>query len=451
MSNTRQFTSRSQWIELLVDSIATTKKANEVIRIGVVGALGTYDLGDEAMLMALKGELDASRDGLEFVAFSVSPSYTRRVASVDCVPSPHLFYEPRKRLAHFIVALLDLFEEKISSWIGRLLRPGRELSVWQGGWIKRAFILWQWRRPNRLIRHPSPSRAKSRYGFWDTTAEHVSGLDALLYLGGGYINSWNIKADTFWYLLISRIASARGVPVFASSLNLGPFNRFDRRVVYNTLSSFRLVGVRDARESLEHCRRIAQGHPSFSYEVSGDDATSLPIEATDRTRAILAQNVPFLALHVHRWRLPNSMWNAFAQRIASVINQWTEQSGHHVMMLSMTTLDPADPDRRALEDIARRIQRSERIIWPPERLVPGEIKHLFVSAAESLVTRHHSLVFAGGTQRPAVAVAYDRYYEMKLTGIRDLQFPHVTVTRSSDLNESAVIAALSHYEYASGK
>jgi len=407
---------RLQWLDRVRELIDCEVKAKpgEPMRIGILGALGTGDVGDEAMLIALLGELRKLESDSEFAVFSLNPKLTESYTGISCLPMAHAWNSRRKNPIAILTNAAFWLESKFSALVPIRFRRSE---VNRGQWTARFVYLGLLKRARRLAAEFNRTGHLGGNSILRKHISDISSVDVLIYLGGGYINSWHVKAQSYLYLISSVVAVELGIPVIGTGLNLGPFNTFDLNHISPILKKFSLIGVRDEQQSIQALKEMGIYSESKHY-FSSDDATNLPPKFDQALSQWADQASPYISLHVHYWRLSECDWQHFSRKIATVIESIISKADINIVMLPMIFgHNTAAFDARALTDIADQCAHSDRILMAPEHLTPQNLRYLYGRASRALVCRHHSMVFSLAADVPTTALAYDEYYQQKLFGI----------------------------------
>lgn len=439
------FLAREQWLDRLGAWLERNARpvAERPLRVGILGALGTGDVGDEAMLVSLREEIKAIRADTSFTVFSIHPETTTGYTGIPCRPTAHAWYAPRRNVLAAVAAVADRIEAGLTAAVPAL-RGRAEID--RGQWMLRLAFLAVLARARRLARRLDARGTLNGEGALAAHVRDVRELDLLIYLGGGYLNSWHVKADTYLYLLSAVVATELGIPVAGSGMNLGPFNEFDARRVGEILRDFSLVGLRDRRESVQALESMGLC-TADRHGYSGDDAIRLAPEASPELERWAAEHTPYIALHAHYWRLSPADWRQFSAKLAKAVDAVVERSGLPVVMLPMT-FGPSHElfDVRALRDIAGQCVNSDRIVSPPGELTSGQLRYLYGLASSAIVCRHHAMVFSLAAGVPTTALYFDRYYRQKILGVSepfgDLCAPLDATTCSAQDIEQSVLRRL---------
>jgi polysaccharide pyruvyl transferase WcaK-like protein len=407
---------RLQWLDRLrefLDSEVVAKPGHPK-RIGILGALGTGDVGDEAMLIALLGELRNLDSDFEFAVFSLNPGLTESYTGISCLPTAHEWNSRRKNPVAFLTSAAFWLENKISALVPVRFRRNE---VDRGQWIARLVYLGLLKRARKLsVRFDGTGRPGGN-SILHKHIQDVSSVDVLIYLGGGYINSWHVKAQSYLYPVSSAVAVELGIPVIGTGMNLGPFNTFDSNQISPILKQFALIGLRDEQQSIQALKKMGIYSETKHY-FSSDDATNLRPKSDLELSKWADQASPYISLHVHYWRLSESDWLDFSRKIATVVDSIISKAEMNVVMLPMIFGPKAGAfDARALRDVADQCSHSDRILMAPQNLSSQYLRYLYGRASCALVCRHHSMVFSLAADVPTTALAYDDYYRQKLFGI----------------------------------
>jgi polysaccharide pyruvyl transferase WcaK-like protein len=407
---------RLQWLDRLREFIDSEVKAKpgDAKRIGILGALGTGDVGDEAMLIALLGELRDLDSDFEFAVFSLNPELTECYTGIPCLPTAHAWNSRRRNPIAVLTSAAFWLEGKFSALVPVRFRRDE---VDRGQWVARLVYLGLLKRARKLAARFNRTGLLGGSGILREHISDISSVDVLIYLGGGYINSWHVKAQSYLYLISSAVAVELDIPVMGTGMNLGPFNTFDSNHISPILKRFSLIGIRDEQQSIRALKDMGIYCETAHY-FSSDDATNLCPQSNPTLLEWADQFSPYIALHVHYWRLSDRDWQNFSRKIAAVADSIISKAGINIVMIPMI-FGPKAPafDARALKDVADQCKHSNRILMAPENLTPQNLRYLYGRASCALVCRHHSMVFSLAADVPTTALAYDEYYRQKLFGI----------------------------------
>lgn len=410
-SNIGGMEARRLWVERLSSSLAQLHPKSGRLRVGIVGALGSGDVGDEAMLVSLVEELKARLFGVEFLAFSVNPGLTYAYTSIPTVGLLSTYLSPTSDLRYLLARLAGGLEERVERI---LLRRINIEEVDRGQRIRRFFLE---SRSKKILRR-CLDMGESDMSKVHPHAKDVAGLDALVVLGGAYLNSWNVKSGIYEYLLPARVAALYKVPVFGGGLNLGPYNRSDAAFIKGVLSNFELIGCRDNAESIRALRDLGIFDDS-KHLYSCDDAISLVPEYTSEVDRFIDFNSPYIAFNVHYWKLDSEKWELFSRQLAQVLAGLVARYKCKIVPISMAFSDARKGlDDAAIHDVLRVADLPSGTVVHPEGVMSiGKIKGLYAKARITIATRHHPMVLSVSSGVPTLSIAFDDYYRMKLEGV----------------------------------
>lgn len=432
---------RTEWIKCLTGHFKEIQKKlkDRPIRVGISGALGSSDVGDEAMLIALLAELRLWNPRITVVIFSKNPRMTTQYTGLNCLPDLQYWaYHAHQSLPR-LIRLSDMMESKLVVLSRRIVRI-RETLI--GGFALRVASMLLGCAMKILIILSSPRRLSGCNGVLREHIKNLASLDAFVLLGGGYLNSWQTKGRGWLWLISADIAHSFGVPLFGSGLNLGPFNAIDLRRTSRTLRDFKLIGLRDRRESIHSLRDMGIYNERI-HRYSGDDATNLPcVDLPPGSLELsIVQHAPYIAVHAHKWLMDRSAVARLQRIFADVIDMLTEKTTDNIALIPMTFGD-RKTDQEVLDGIKSSCKRQDRVFLIKDALRPGQLKLLFANARCSLVTRHHAMVFSVSSGIPSVAVVFDSYYRAKLHGVAEEYSSLCTLLPFETLTSAAVCSAL---------
>ena len=388
---------------------------NNEKKIGIVGALGTGDLGDEAMLVALQKELRFSNYKTELICFTTDPKVTYIHTGVKSYPLLDSV------LRNNVFSMLFRNLGKIENYIFIILKKFKLIDETNNGeFIMRFFYLtftyiWYYvaKSPLRFL----VSRGIHHH------INNIEKCDLIIYQGGAYINSWNIKSRIYMYLFPAFIASRKNIPVISSGLNIGPFNYVDKIFVKKYIKRFSFLGVRDRSNSYDAIREIL---PSKVNDVifTNDDAITLKPVASSLSASVSCLNLQrerYVALNVHYWMLDPDRWLLAKTLFVKALKNLVNEHGMRVVAIPMIFSDHEEAfDIAAIREIIDEAQiPQEKVTIPNLPLSIDDTVALYSNASVTLGSRHHSMVLSVANATPTIAVVYDEYYYMKHKGVSD--------------------------------
>lgn len=384
----------------------------EGLRVGFVGALGSGDAGDEAMLVAQLDRIKQIRADFQPVIFSMNAKNTASYLECICQETLHHYVYRSNRVYRLLLGMGFIFDQVVGTMLNRGLRIGRVCCY---GWVSRVLVL------ARLVPVILFAGGGRLFCLLNMVARanvnSIARLDCLINIGGGYYNSWHVNERFYPYWAMLKIARKMGVPIIVSGLNIGPLNPFDRWILGGVLRQAELVGVRDRNESFEELRQMGVEENRCYY--SSDDAWTLPAYVVSRDEKRMAKfenEGKYVVLNVHRWRASGVTVRRVVEECAHVSNYLISRYGMRVAFISMC-YHPSDSDGALARRVAARCGVSAKVHVFPCGLQPQTLKHIVARSVLCITTRHHPFVFAISSGVPAVAISYDRYYNQKFAGV----------------------------------
>ena len=288
---------------LKVEEILDFSNKNKTERkIGIVGALGTRDLGEEANLLALQKELRFSSHKIELICVTKDP----KIASIHTGVKSYPLLDGILRNNIFSVLFRNF--GKLESYLFVIPRKIRFINETNNGvFFMRLFYLtftyiWNYVSKSPLRRLVSSS-----------IRQHIRNMeecDLIIYQDGAYINSWNIKSRIYMYLFPAFVASRSSIPVISSGLNIRPFNTVDKICVKKYFSLFKFLGVRDRTASYNTIREILPSKLNYII-FKNNDAITVQTEQSKLPDNYIGANIKphrYFALNAHYWMIHPDKW-----------------------------------------------------------------------------------------------------------------------------------------------
>jgi len=384
------------------------------LHIGIIGALGCNDVGDEAMLLSMMEQYRGWFPEAKVTVFSTRPEVTDQYINIQSQPTLQRAFYSRHRPISIFFAGIDLIEQMIFKIVRRIIKLPE---TWCNGWVLRGYFLL---RGIYTILQAKRVASDKPVFLSATCRKHIhelQNIDVLIFLGGGYINSWHVKARTYPFLVTALIARALGKCVIGSGLNLGPFNAIDRWVVEKIFRRMDLIGLRDFSESLHELQKMQVDMKRVHF--SSDDAMQLQasILGDEALEKLIIRSQPYLSVQAHAWTLDTSNQNNLIGLFSQAIDNFIMRFDMNVIMVSMVYGQGANSDRNTLEKIRSKCSYHDRITVIDKNLLPQQLKYVFSNANLTICTRHHPLVFSLSSGVPTIALSFDPYYRMKLEGV----------------------------------
>ncbi len=386
----------------------------KVIRVGIIGALGCGDIGDEAMLVAMVEKLKTWHTEMKCTVFSVNPKLTKSYVNVDCVPTLHYNERIGDISLHLIVHLLARMEDIIVKLVGNIFGGAQSYkirAIWQ------LFFLLQKKYLIACIKNYKKSGTISSF-FWNDHLRNLSNIDVLIVIGGGYFNSWHWGSLMHPFLTTIELMTLLSKPVIISGINLGPLNEKDRTLIKETFKKVQLIGLRDWRESVQELKKIGLFDKTKVF-FSTDDAFSLKpdLEENEKLKRLLTKHKKFVFVQTHPFLLTHNQSNILVDRLSEVIDELVKKNDIHLIMCPFLFGRRTSADLRTLRKIFAKLKFKNQVTLLKYTFSPRQLKYIVSKATCTICTRLHPFVFSLSTGVPAAAVALDEYYQMKLNGV----------------------------------
>lgn len=384
------------------------------VRIGLLGALGHYDIGDESMCWAVRTFLLSFLPDADLRVFSADPEATTGYLGVPTVPTLYARVMQRGRITDRLLVAA----ERAGSYFARRQRRRMEGRPRSG--LVRMLMIRRLVRFEQQVRAFCDRRARRLRPEWRSHLDDLSGLDAVILLGGGYLNSWHVSPRHLYsWLMTYRALELLGIPILSGSLNLGPLDAIDRTWVARALAGFEVIGLRDWRESLaelsrmEDCRRVRVLYSSdHAMRLASDPLGDRGLEDLVRTRQ------PYLIVQMHPWLLEADAQQRLVSLVADALDRLVASRTVNLCMTSFLFAPvPLNRDAIMLARVRDCLKHRDAAFDAPRDLRPPQMKYLLAHGAGVVCTRHHPFVFALGAGVRSLAICYDRYYAMKLEGV----------------------------------
>ncbi|MBE3128286.1 MAG: polysaccharide pyruvyl transferase family protein [Actinobacteria bacterium] len=413
---------RRNWEEILYRKLMQYVSSPSEFHIGIIGALGSNDVGDEAMLCAMMDTFKNWWSSARITVFSNRPEVTNTYLGISSKSTLYRVLNNRKSLLSWFLHSINKLEDVLITNFLKSALKLKETSC--SGWFFRVCYMIL----SLYVYFVAKQIAKGRKIFFkNLITEHLEALkdlDVLVFLGGGYLNSWHVKANIYPYILSAKCAIIFSKPIFATGLNLGPFNRFDKLQIGKIIKEFELIGVRDSNESFKILSDLKVEKNKFYF--SSDDAITLKSSSlnNEELEDFVRTKYPYLNVQIHLWRLKNKQAEYLMYSVAKAIDSVIKELDLNVVMIPMQFGKEPVKDRVTMENIRQMCHFKNKIIMAPKYLRPEQLKFIFSYGQATLCTRHHSMVFSLGEGVPMCVIELDEYYRMKLFGIAQ-EFPNI--------------------------
>lgn len=252
---------------------------------------------------------------------------------------------------------------------------------------------------------------------WYDAIEHT---DLIVVSGaGGITDEFAVHGIYSWYA-IAQYGKRRGKDVAFVGQGVGPIsNRVARRAAGQMLSAASLVTTRDSESAevvtdLGYALTVA-ATPDWALVRANNESE---IAEANALREELLSGSEYAAVSIHAWRAARrtdlkTMRSHFRQIVSAFVGD-----GLKVLGVSNATGIRAGDDRIFMGALRDSLPASLRphVHILNERVSPGVARSLYGDAKALVATRYHPIVFALSEGTPVLGLAYDRYYEQKISG-----------------------------------
>ena len=346
------------------------------MRVVVVGDLayrGRYHLGDEAMSEVALHELTAR--GAEVAFIAGDPEVCSEFYGVPSVARFGFASKPTR----------EAKERHLEEIVAAVAAPGSAASG------------------------PAPAGTEA-------TLDALRRADAVLIAGGGNLNSIGVH-HVYERVAVKRVAERLGLPLVVTSQTVGPHLRERERALTTEIAEYAAVfGVRE-RSSAALLRSICGEAARIVHTL--DDAILLEPAPVRRGDLGLPERyaVGSFTFHAHTTGLDE---DDYYREIAGILDGLVARLDIDVVLLPhMSTFEVPNPlgpaDDQFGHDRIARFSRSGRVRALP--LLPArELLTVTRSAAFSVSTRYHPLVFGAALGVPAVGIVTSYYSAVRMRG-----------------------------------
>lgn len=389
--------------------------------VGLFGPVGSYDVGDPALLA---GNLELLLPRADVRVFSYDTGRTEDVLRCMGYGDVPVMPDAGPLFGTDGLWLLNQLAYR------QRARPGtlRERILFGGE-------AWACRRRARRIARATGLAAGDETGgaagdetggaagddaTYGSFAERLAACDVVVGIGGAYLNSyWGTRI--FWFEAAYALCRRLGIPYCLTGQNFGPFRAEQRRGLAELFAGAALITSRDDGGSARELAGL--GVPEERVETQADSALFLTPDH-DGARALrqrigLDDDARYVVVNLHPWFYES----AAASEQAAVVDfcrELIEDLGLSVVFLPMEYR--TDLDFRCGLRLRESLGQIDGFHLAPTDeffLTPQAVKGLVAGSAFVLTTRLHPMIFAMGEGRPFLALScpqFDRLYDRKLGG-----------------------------------
>ncbi|HBI72886.1 MAG TPA: hypothetical protein DDY59_06835 [Lachnospiraceae bacterium] len=383
--------------------------------IGLFGAIGYDDMGDDALLLS---NLEAfEQKGYNIVIFSNNTSRTKNLLiSNGFLTDSSISNKTRivKNLNYYIKShqlymVVDII-------VNRLLKSSYDI-------VRTVNYYYV---ANKICKElDRKDMSNSQYLEYITNIKECS---LILFIGGGYMNKyWGYHIYQFINAL--SIADKLGIPCVASGQTFGPFDYLQKSIVKKNIFKLKSIQTRDINRSKK--RLLELGYHDDKITEGPDDAIFFS-RNEDYVNRYNAQFIVIINLgsFISYAKLPlETMYTILAQFFDYLV----ENRNAIILNISMTTREQ-DIDRG--ESIQSKMKYKEKFRYIALFTDLKTIKAIISSSNLVVSSRLHPIVFAISEKRPFIGISSDgEYYDSKLMGISEIYNyrPENHIIRADDL------------------
>lgn len=374
--------------------------------IGIFGAIGRDDMGDDALLLSNVDSLIKHNYKVIIFTYNISKTINLLISN-NLLPTngisknikivKALDYFDRKNFIEYVGTVIDTFLEKIFK---------KRLNILQT--IYKGFIHY------KLILNIKGYLPVNQY--LREYLNNIKECSLLLFIGGGYMNKY--WGQMIYQFIISlSIGKEFNIPCIASGQTFGPFDAIQKKIVKKHIKKLDYISTRDINISKQ--RLIELGYDQNKIVEGPDDAIFLTndIKAENYTLQynkhfiVVANFGLFLKYSKHSLEYLHTI---FAQFFDYII----ESKNGIILNISMTTSGYDITQGLAIQN---KMKYKDKIRFVPLYTDLKKIKSIIGSSNLVLSSRLHPIVFAISEKKPFVGISSGgEYYDSKLKGISEI-------------------------------
>lgn len=380
-----------------------------VKKLGIVGPIGSYDIGDWALLQS---NIDYFKDYFEFILFTYDVEKTRII--VDLL-----------NLNKVEIVDISNYYKIYSISVPIIAKP--IISIFN-------YFIYKYK-----IHSNNPLCKK------------MSEIDKLLVIGGSYFNNiWNVRYFPICFCIdIARMLNKK---VIISGINVGPFSFFDMLFLRKIFHKVDIINLRSnfppEMADLENVNIKID-----DKNIMGDNATFLKVRVDQELTKKLScgDNYVVLCLSCPIYNVDDV--NGFFLELKKFLITIIER-GYKILYIPMH-YDLSSDYSIGLK-IKREVNSNNFILLDPRIYYdPKVIKFLIINSKIVISSVLHPIVFSVGEKKPFISIIYSgKYgdvYERKILGLMGvfniLKSNSEAIIYANDLNSSQLRYLFEKYVY----
>ena len=374
--------------------------------IGIFGAIGRDDMGDDALLLSNVDSLIKHNYKVIIFTYNISKTINLLISN-NLLPTngisenikivKALDYFDRKKIIEYIDTIIDTFLEKIFK---------KRLNILQT--IYKGFIHY------KLILNINGYLPINQY--LREYLNIIKECSLLLFIGGGYMNKyWG--QGIYQFIISLSIGKEFNIPCIASGQTFGPLDAIQKKIVKKHIKKLDYISTRDINRSKQ--RLIELEYDQNKIVEGPDDAIFLTndIKAENHTPQynkhfiVVANFGLFLKYSKYPLEYLHTILAQFFDYIA-------ESKNGIILNISMTT---GSQDITQGLSIQNKMKYKDRFHFVPLYTELREIKSIIGSSNLVVSSRLHPVVFAISEKKPFIGISSGgEYYDSKLKGISEI-------------------------------
>lgn len=371
-------------------------------KIGILGAIGYDDFGDDALLLCNIEEL-LKRD-YNIVVFSNNiPKTTNLLISHGFLPLNAC--SDRVEIVNDLNAYVN--QKNWLRYLNILINFGNDEIIT----IYYQFLHYKLCRSQNTNSSSDPAL----FNF----IKNVKKCSLILNMGGGYMNYYH-RSKIYSYIVAQSLAYNMGKKVIAYGQTFGPLSKIQKYLIKRHIQKIHHITVRDKNRSKP--RLIELGFPEHRISEGPDDAIFLDYQNKDElTRDFLEQfDGKFIVITNFGMFLQYSKksMEEIYQILAIFFDFLIEKQNAVILNISMTS---SGIDVKQGLSIQQKMKNKKFFFHLPLYTNVNTIKLLISQSDLILSSRLHPIVFAISEKKPYIGISSGgEYYDSKLVGITEI-------------------------------
>lgn len=365
--------------------------------IGILGAIGYDDYGDDALLLCNIEEL--LKRNYNVIIFSYNPAITINLLISNGFLQFNAFSEHIK-----VVTDLNSYVNNIK-WLNIF----NFIFNFRIDMVKTVYYQYlMWKLPRLAHSFQSDNLALSEY------LKNVQKCSCILNIGGGYLNRYH-RTNIYSHILTHSIAVKMGKKTVAYGQTIGPFNKLQILLIKKHIKKIHHISVRDIGRS--KLRLIEMGYPEDRISEGPDDAVFMNSKNQDFLKQFEGKFIVItnFGLFLNYSKTPlEIMYPIFAEFFDYII----ENKNAIILNISMTS---SGADVKQGLTIQKLMKNKQSFFHLPLHVSVREIKSIIKHSDLIFSSRLHPIVFAISDKKPYIGISSGgEYYDSKLIGISEI-------------------------------